>query len=436
MPIATRHPEYDEINEKYELTEDAFEGCVKEYVPQLTSETKTAYEARINRAAYYNVTERTLLALLGALMRKPYTITGVVGDEPITDLNSFAEFVQSAYKEILLGGRVGLFVDYDDALGSPKIVSYCSENIINWCDKFVVIEEDFMGHDEKDPYKLVSYKQWRELCYDENGFYQVRIWKQTAKDQYEVVEVITPTVRGKRLDTIPFFFVTPYDNTEELFNPPLYNLATLNVQHFKVSTDYSHGLHFLALPTPWIAGDLYTADGSVPKQLTIGTDSFIHLIQDSKVGYLEFGGAGLGAIANQLEKLEEMMFSMGSRMLMSKKGVESAEALQLRAGSESAILETLTNSLENGLTKALAIYNAWAGSSTVPEVKLNKDFSAAVMDPVQLKALLEAYTTGVISLDTLLLKFFEGELVPDPVAEKIALESKPVVAPAQPTVAP
>jgi hypothetical protein len=429
MPINTPHPDYPEVSERADTTDDAFEGDVKEFVPRLNGETRTQFEARVNRPAYYNIVERTTLALLGALMRKPYTLQGVVGDEPETDNNSFDEFVQSAYQEILLCGRIGLYVDYCNEEQTPKLVTYSAENIINWCDEFIVIEEEHLVRDKRDPYKLVSEKSWRELCFDEAGFYQVRIWKETARGKYAVVETTQPLIRGQRLDYFPFFFVTPYDNTEECSAPPLYNLAVLNIEHFKTSVDYAHGLHFLALPTPWIAGDIYTMDGTQPTELSIGTEKFIHLLENSKVGYLEFGGAGMAAISDHISKIEDRMFSMGSRLLASKRGIESAEALQIRSTSESAILVTLTNSLETGLEKALSVYNQWAGSTVEPIIELNRDFAGSKLSPQDIAALLQTYTAGVITLDTLLARLYDGEIVMDVNLELAALGKAPEIQP-------
>ena len=120
-----------------------------------------------------------------------------------------------------------------------------------------------------------------------------------------------------------------------------------------------------------------------------------------------------------------------SRLLTVKKGVESAEALQLRSGSESATLDTLAKALEHALSQALITYNAWAGSSTEPTITLNRDFTASVLDPAQIKALLETYAAGVITIDTLLQRLFEGEIVADVEEEKKGLQApEPEAAPA------
>ncbi len=434
MPVSTRHPEFSKLYSKIEVTEAAFEGEVADLVPKLTGQTTAQWEAYVSRAAFYNVTERTALALVGALVRKPYTLSRVAGDEPLTDDATFAETLQHTYLSLLLQGRVGLHVDYDEVAGSPKLVVYEAEHIINWSDRFIVIEECVQEQDPDDEFVLKDIPQWRELRINDAGQYEVRIWRQTGRDKYEVVDVRVPLVRGIPLTAIPFWFVTPYDTSTKLYNPPLSNLAELNVQHFKVSVDLGHAAHFHALPQPWIAGELFSADpNQVRREVSVGTETFLQLRENSTIGYLEPTGNGLPFLKELRTDLETQMFNAGSRLLQAKNGVESAEALRIRSGSEGAVLETIASTVEHALTKALTVYNGWAGSTVEPVVTLNRDFTAQHIDPAELKALLEAYAANVITLDTLLTRLFEGEIVADVKKELKALESKAADQANQPT---
>lgn len=436
MPVNTHHPAYAELRPRIELTEDAIAGDVRKttYVAYLTNQSKQAWDAYVNRPAYYNVTDRTLLALVGALVRKPYTIEGLVDEIPNTVYSTFDEALQRCYRTILSQGRVGLHVDFDEVIGKPKLIVYESEHIINWGAGYYVIKECVPVKDPDDPFAHKTVDQYRELRLDEAGLYEVRLWREDGGKKFKVVETLTPTIRGERLNFIPLWISTPYDNSDELYNPPLSALAELNIRHFKVSVDHSHGLHFLALPTPWIAGELYSADPNLlPKQVQIGGETFIQMVTGSSIGFLEFSGNGLGALKEELLHLEDQMHSAGSRLLTSKQGVESAEALRLRSGSESAVLVTIAQSLEVALRQALAVYNQWAGSTTEPTVELNTDFTATVIDPAELKVLLEAFTSGAITLETLLQRLYDGEIVSDPIAEAAALRGSGATNTAQPT---
>lgn len=424
MPINTTHPLYDEYQPAVKRTMDACEGDVRCYVPKLSGQSNQQYEAYVNRASYFNVVERTLAALIGALTRKEYTIEYVVNDDPIfyggvgTD-----EFIKQSYADLFLTGRVGLLVDYDDVNAAPYITAYKGCNITNWSDNYYIIAETYFAPNPKDPYEQLLLTRYRELTFDANGFYIVRIWekKKTAagnygiKDQYEIVDVREPTIRGQRLNYIPFVVVNSTGVGCECINkPPLLTLADINIDHFRVNVDISHGAHFIALPTPYIAGDLANDQQTV----RIGTDEFIQLAQGGTVGYMEFTGAGMNFLMTLAAKKEEQMYSLGSRMLQYKKGVETSDSLQIRLGAEGAALIGVATSLEEGLCQALYFYNLWMGMDVQPEVELNKDVSPTVMDPAQITTLLTLFQKGVISLDTLLQRLYEGEIVDDVKEEK------------------
>lgn len=427
MPITNTHPEYDKHINLVVKTRDALEGDVREYVPRKESQTPQQYDVFRNRPSYYNVVERTVNALVGALTRKPMTVEGVVGDVPkISGGDTLDEFVQQAYVELLVGGRLGILVDYDDDDMMPYLVMYHSENIVNWCKEYVILREQYYKPMEDDHYKVGLHTKYRELYIDEEGFYAVRIWKETKKDMWEVHEEYQPMVRGQRLTEIPFTFVNSHDTNPGMAKPVLSTLANINIEHFILQAQMAHVTWVMSFPLPTIIGDL----ANDAQQVGFGSDKFLHLTQGSDAKFLEFTGSGVKVIGDQIMMKEQQMFSLGSRLLQYKAGVESSDALQIRLGSEGASLITLANSLEAGLTYALTWYNMWFNvNAEPPVVSLNKDFSPSVIDPQQMTALLSMYSAGVITLDTLLHRLYEGEVVDNPITEKEQL-NQPTVAPA------
>lgn len=412
MPINNTHPEYDRHIGAVCKTHDAFEGDVQEYVPKKESQTSAQYEVFRSRASYYNVVERTTMALVGALTRKPATISGVWGDDPVFEgADTSEEFIQGAYCELMTGGRVGLLCDYDEVKQAPYICMYPSETIINWSDKFIILQESFYGADAKDPYKTSLQYKYRELYLDADGLYAVRVWGETAKDVWEVVEgPYLPEARGTRLDHIPFYCVTPYDVKMCMVRPPLNTLANINIEHFTLQCQLAHIAWVLSSPTPVIVGQL--ADDTTG--IGLGGDKFIHLMNGGDAKYMEFSGAGSTFVLDQSKQKEEQMFSLGSRLLQYKAGVESSDALQIRLGAEGASLTTMANSLERGLEKVLKDYNSWwSAAQGELDVDLNKDFTPAQMSPDSIRILLEMYSKEVITLETLMKRLYEGEMVDD-----------------------
>jgi hypothetical protein len=410
---STEHPLYKEAARKYKMTLDAFEGDLCKYVPKLSGQTDDEYKAYVSRAANFNIVDRTTQAIIGAMTRKPFTLTGT-DTFPASSNTSPDTFIQYALREILIGGRLGVLVDVT-AEGSSQLITYCAEDIINWGSDFFVIKESSLQPDPQNRFNLVPVTTYRELFIDESGSYASRNWGMVNKSW---VATLNPQllVSGKPLAYIPLWIVNPYDNTLDIYNPPLFTQASLNIQWFRQATDLAHYAHFMAIPTATIIGELKSYadnDGNIVQtQIRLGsTTQPTQLTAGSTFEYVEVSGSSFKMLQDEMKNTEERMFIAGSRLISLKKGVESVEALQLRSGSESAVLETITNSLEAALNGALQLCAMIDRSGSQVSIALNNDFTAAQMDPQSVKAIMDLYTAQMITLEQALTELYEGEVV-------------------------
>lgn len=417
MPITTKHPEFESHVADIEKTQSAVNGNVREYVPRRESQTAAQYKKFIDRPSYYNVTERTAMAVVGALTRKPAMLEGL--DElRVSGMESLEQFIQTSYMELLTGGRCGWLVDIDDD-GIPYVTSYHSTAIVNWCSEFIVLREWYYAPDEKDRYTIKQKCRYRELYLDDDGLYAVRVWCEKAKNRWEVEEEIVPLVRGQRLDYIPFVSANPYDVSLSPVKPPLYTVACINIEHFILQACMSHVTWVLSFPVPTISGDL---QDSTQSKIGFGGDHFLHLTQGSTATFLEFSGSGAKVIQEQIKEKEMQMFTLGGRMLQFKNGVESSDALQMRLGSENTSMFIVAQTLQEALNRVAAIYSSMLLTAEDDvEIRLNMDFTPAVLSPQEMAGLLQMYQAGVITLDTLLHRLYEGEIVTDVDEEKEGL---------------
>lgn len=402
---STRHPMYEHHEEKVEMCYDAFHGCVREeeYVPRLSDQSNDDWEAYVSRPAYHNATERACQALIGALTRKDFVLTGVP-DVNVCGSENLKGFYQDLIMDVAIGGRVFVIVDVytaDDGvplekIGQPYLHYFTSQQIINWSDDFVMVELTSLEEDPDNPFNQVEVTKWKEFYTidvlgednesdTETPMYRTRIWYKTDKDKFVHEEPQMLLVGGNPLAFIPGWWANPYDNSTACYNPTLFNIAELNVSHFRLSCDKYQGLHHLALPTFTIVGDLATDEnGNVQGPVKIGsTREALHLTQGSSASYTEFSGAGLTSVDTELKSIEDKMDAIGAKLVSQKAGVEAAQAVQLRANSEGAVLVTLTNALENALNGALAVYGDIIGTQV--SITLNRDFlgdSATKADPM------------------------------------------------------
>ncbi|MBL1368232.1 DUF4055 domain-containing protein, partial [Acinetobacter baumannii] len=56
------------------------------------------------------------------------------------------------------------------------------------------------------------------------------------------------------MDEIPFMFVGSHNNDPEIDNPPMYDLAELNIAHYRNSADYEEAVYMMGQPTYWFSG--------------------------------------------------------------------------------------------------------------------------------------------------------------------------------------
>lgn len=441
---SVKHPEFAEHFKGVDTCYDAFYADVREeeYIPRLQDQTDAEYEAYVSRPPFLNATERTVQALIGVMMRNPIEAEGDLESVMVDGSENFEAFVQDNYMDMLLGSRIMLMVDVGDD-GLPYLCYYPTENIINWGPTFVVLEVCDHVRDPKNPFNQIERTRWKELFLAdpelhaglEEGKFYARYWEKRGK-VFVPGEPVQMLVRGTAIDFLPTYWVTPYDNTEELYNPPLQAIAELNVAHIRLGADLYHGLHFLALPTFTVVGNLATdANGNADTNIRMGsTKKALHLSEGGSASFVEFSGTGLAAIKETQTTLEEQMQTLGARLVSPKAGVETAEAMQIRAAAETSVLETMVNALESGLNAALTLYAEIAGSTPVA-IKLNKNFTEnidTVPEPTadQMATVMVMGDKGLISsADVVAEAKRRGVVSPDVVGQE---RTAPVTAPGQP----
>jgi hypothetical protein len=461
MPVNSAHPDFDHAFPHWRRCRDAYAGTdavkaatlangmttgqsafqpgqrmaqCRSYLPQLDGQDAAQYIAYVERALWYGATKRTVQGLTGAIFRKeptidvPESIQSQMDDITMDGDVTLAEFAKKILEELLVVGRVGALVDMSpDAVAPadrrPYWVQYSAEQIINWKTQrvngktvlsLVVLEESVDIADE-DEFEHASETQYRVLKLDEQYLYTVEIWKQvTTKDangkdtqSFELDQAYAPTNMGKRLDFIPFVFFAANGLSSGIDTPPLLDLVDVNLSHYRSTADYEHGLHYTALPTPWITG--------APEQssFSIGPANAWTLTNvDAKVGMLEFTGQGLKPLADAIKEKETKMAALGARLLEAPKaGVEAADTVRLRQSGEQGALASIAATLSQGLTKALGWHASWAGADPAAvHVEVNKDFFDVEMPAPLLQQLLGALQAGAISYETFYYNLQKGEI--------------------------
>lgn len=440
MPVNSTHPLFEKMLPRWSRCRDAYDGtdAVKagkeKYLPRLTKQDDDDYKAYIARALFYGATERTIQGLAGAAISKPFQYkvptTMEYLEEDSTDAHMcLDELVKWEVSELLGLGRIGLLVDMDAAgEDDPYIVPYRSEQIINWTVgedgelTMVMLQEVFYEPKENDPYTMVEKERWRELVLEDKKYVQKLHTKSKVQAQAGVIQfdtvVSTPVKRGNPLDFIPFVIAGPNGISHAPAKPPLLALVDVNLSHYRNSADLEHGRHYTGLPTPWITGQKL-ADGA---EMRIGSSAaWVLPNEGAKCGYLEFTGKGLASLSEAMDQKEKQMAVLGARLLESQKlAAEAADTLRMRASGDTYTLGSITSSAADALEMALGFIEKWMGGDGMQsEVEPNKDYVDEDIAAPEITALLSAYNSGAMTLDTFLWNLKRGDRLKGEVQEEV-----------------
>jgi hypothetical protein len=459
MPVNTPHPDFLHWKPDWKKIRDflagarAVKAAGEEYLPRLSGQKDGEFANYRLRAEVYGALDRTVDGLEGAVFRKDPDMDGVKPEDPIAaDATltgvSLIGLARDLTREVLTTGRHGVLVEMPASAPAgesvrPYLVQFAAEKILNWATEFrngkevltmVVLEEADPVTKADDPFVTLARKKYRVLRMVDNA-YRVEIW--TAKpnsaaaggqalpessntirpanpipDEYVMTETIIPVKAGSPLNFIPFFFFSPSGGHVSPQKPPLLDVADLNHQHYLVSADYGHGLHYVGLPV------LYAFGVDKNTEITLGPSAaLVSENENASAGIIEFQGQGLGAYRERLQDLEKKMAALGARLLEEqKKEAEAAETVKLRQAGDESVLAAIAAAVGKQLAAAVSAALWWAAAcagTDFPQVKieLNRDYVGRNIDPALLTALLQARQAGEITRETFIWNLHRGEML-------------------------
>jgi hypothetical protein len=452
MPVNSTHPSYDDLRPVWERARDFLEGerAVKRkgirYLAKLKDQEPEEYEYYKERAKFLNATARTHEGLVGQIFLKdpvwtiPDSLAFMEEDSDMAGATLWA-YCRRCVAEVLAVGRGATLVDWSEDEERAYLSFFEAEAICNW--RFerlngrqmltMVVLKEFgdspLTVGRADEFKDHRINRLRVLSMKPEGVdglpvYTVEIYEpndagKKGATEWALVSKSVPTRAGNPLEFIPLVWHNQTRVPEELPKPPLDDLIALNVAHYRLGADLYHGLHFVALPTPWVAG----FESKAGQELRVGCGvAWVSDNPAAKAGFLEFSGTGLGAIKVEMDGIRAEMAVMGARLLETqKREAEAAEAMQIRQGGESSVLTALSGGISESIEQVLKVCLWWTDGkikdlTDVPDdavsVELNSDFTSARMTSGEITALTSSWLQGAISHDTLLWNFKQGEIIP------------------------
>ena len=386
----------------------------RKYLPQEPRELDESYDNRLQRsvlAPYYVRLERMLA---GMLTRKPVRLDDVpdVIREQLFDVdlqgNDLQTWLFSTARQCIRYGHVGVLVDAPAAgeNGRPYWCSYVPRDILGWRTE---LKE---GKQELIQLRLMEKIVVPDGLYGEKQVEQIRVLTPGAfelhqkdeKGDFVIVDEGTTS-----LSEIPFSVA--YSNRMGILEslPPLADIAELNLQHYQVQSDLSNQLHISAVPMLALFGFPAAAE-----EISAGPGEAISMPEGSDARYVEPQGNSYDAQFRRLEQIAMQINELGLAAVLGAKLVgETAEAKRIDRSQGDSTMMVVAQQMQDMIDNCLRFHAEYMQESNAGSSLVNRDFMGIRLEPQEIQALLQLYTAGTITQETLLLQLEAGEVLGD-----------------------
>jgi hypothetical protein len=362
--------------------------------------------------------------LAGMLTRKPVRLDDVTDQirEQLFDVdlqgNDLQSWLFSTSKLCLRYGHVGVLVDAPKAgdNGRPYWISYSPKDILGW------------RHELTDGQQKLTQLRLSEKILVPDGLYgekqveQVRvltpgafeIFQKDQKGDFRVVDEGTTS-----LSEIPFSVA--YSNRTGVLEsfPPLADIAELNLQHYQVQSDLSNQLHISAVPLLALFGFPQSAE-----EISAGPGEAFALPETARAEFIEPAGNSYDAQFRRLDQIVEQINELGLAAVMGAKlSAETAESKRIDRSQGDSTMMVVARQMQDMIDNCLRFHADYLQESQAGSSLVNRDFMGARLEPQEIQALLQLYTAGTVTQETLLLQLEAGEVLGDDFDVEAELEA-------------
>jgi hypothetical protein len=293
-------------------------------------------------------------------------------------------------------GKPATIADEQAAKIRPYLVHIKCENLVGWQSemrggvevltqiriKECVTEKEGEWHEKE-------YEQIRVIMPGKWETYRKKIGAD-GKEQWEKYDEGTISVDKITL-AVAYLKRTGFMTGE----PPLEDLADLNVAHWQSQSDQRNILHVARVPI------LHGAGFDEDTKITIGPSAMIRSSDpQAKLEYVEHSGAAIGAGDKDLQNLEFQMQTMGLQLLVPQPGGKTATGEIRDDAKERSPLAMMARALGQALTQSVGFMAEYAKKGdNGGTIRVNDDLALSI-GQADLQFLLDAVNSGQISKET------------------------------------
>jgi hypothetical protein len=385
----------------------------RRYLPQEPRELDESYDNRLARSVcppYYQRLERMLA---GMLTRKPVRLEDTSDSitEQLFDVdmqgNDLNVWTYETARKLVRYGHIGTLVDAPTDGGRPYWCTYTPRQILGWRTEL------------KDGQQALSMLRLSETVtvpdgeYGEKAVQQIRLLTpggyqlhQKGDDgEFRITDEGTTS-----LSEIPFSVA--YSNRVGYFEsrPPLEDIAELNLKVYQVQSDLDNQLHISAVPMLAFFGF-----PSAAEEVSAGPGEAIAFPAEGKAEYIEPKGTSFDYQFKRLEQIASQINELGlSAVLGQKLSAETAEAKRIDRSQGDSTMMVIAQNVQDMIDNCLQYHAQYLGQAAAAgSCFVNRDFIGARLEPQEIQSLLQLYTAGTITQETLLRQLSDGEVLGD-----------------------
>lgn len=386
--------------------------------PNVGDDPAIRYANFLLRAVFYNFVKRTVDGMKGlgfsggteyeAPDRMAYLEDNVNGRGISLDQSA-----KATTEEVIKTARGGLLTDYpvanrpatqaeaDKNNIRARVLRYDASRIINWGHEtfgaktllslVVLVEMDQVRKD--DGFEMETVVRYRVLRLDDAGLYTVEIYddKERIEGPYEPKDSA-----GKRLDFIPFTFVGAQDNDADVDTSPVYDIASLNIGHYRNSADYENSAWIIGQPIPVISGLTQTwVDKNFAGGLQIGSGAAVPLPVDGAMEIVQVQPNSQAFEAMGYK--EKIMAAIGAKTIRTDDTQKTAKEAGINNTNETSTLFDIMQNVETAYNRALewcALFNGDDPDAVV--YAINYEAVLATINADAARIIVESWQAGLI----------------------------------------
>jgi hypothetical protein len=197
---------------------------------------------------------------------------------------------------------------------------------------------------------------------------------------------------------LPFVFIGAADNRVNPDKPPLIDVATVNIGHYRNSADFEEGVFIHGQGTLFVSSSMSVDQWAQanPNGVTVGA---------RRGHFLGEGGNAilLQALPNNIAReamkdKEAQLVAIGAKLITPNGPAETAEAVKIRASGEVSALSTIAGNLSEGFEQALEFACDYMGGDKAGVIfELNQEFFPETMNAQDVMAFIQLADRGDIA---------------------------------------